>query len=209
MKKLVLPLIIVSLSLGQVMAQKKQQASGYPISPVPFTSVKVAPGTFWGQRLEASRQVTIPLAFSKCEETGRYTNFTQAAQHLKDPSKVFKVEGYCFDDTDPYKTLEGAAYILQTYPDKKLEAYCDSVIDVIGSAQEPDGYLYTSRTQNPQHPHEWSGDKRWSMDEDLSHELYNLGHMVEVTDLNNLFLEFTENRFIECVKSVTLQIVKE
>ena len=179
MKKLVLPLIIVSLSLGQVMAQKKQQASGYPISPVPFTSVKVAPGTFWGQRLEASRQVTIPLAFSKCEETGRYTNFTQAAQHLKDPSKVFKVEGYCFDDTDPYKTLEGAAYILQTYPDKKLEAYCDSVIDVIGSAQEPDGYLYTSRTQNPQHPHEWSGDKRWSMDEDLSHELYNLGHMVE------------------------------
>ncbi len=177
MKKILLAIItlIVSSSLtSQVLAQ-----SAYPISPVPFTSVKVTPGTFWGQRLEASRMVTIPLAFSKCEETGRYTNFTNAAAHLKDPSKVFKVGGLAFDDTDPYKTIEGASYILQTYPDKKLVQYIDSVLDIIGAAQEPDGYLYTSRTQNPQHPHEWSGDKRWSKEEDLSHELYNLGHMVE------------------------------
>ena len=159
--------------------KQKQQAHGYPINPVPFTAVKVTPGTFWGQRLEASRKVTIPLAFSKCEETGRYTNFSNAAQHLKDPSKVFPVGGLSFDDTDPYKTIEGASYILQTYPDKKLVQYIDSVLDVIASAQEPDGYLYTSRTQNPQHPHEWAGDKRWSKEEDLSHELYNLGHMVE------------------------------
>ena len=168
------------MTLTASAAQKqKQQAHGYPISPVPFTAVKVTPGTFWGQRLEASRKVTIPLAFSKCEETGRYTNFSNAAQHLKDPSKVFKVGGLSFDDTDPYKTIEGASYILQTYPDKKLVQYIDSVLDVIASAQEPDGYLYTSRTQNPQHPHEWAGDKRWSKEEDLSHELYNLGHMVE------------------------------
>lgn len=168
------------MTLTASAAQKqKQQAHGYPISPVPFTAVKVTPGTFWGQRLEASRKVTIPLAFSKCEETGRYTNFSNAAEHLKDPSKVFKVGGLSFDDTDPYKTIEGASYILQTYPDKKLVQYIDSVLDVIASAQEPDGYLYTSRTQNPQHPHEWAGDKRWSKEEDLSHELYNLGHMVE------------------------------
>jgi hypothetical protein len=179
MKKLVLSLIIACVSLSA--SGQKQQASGYPISPVPFTSVKVTPGTFWGQRLEASRKTTIPLAFSKCESEGRYKNFDNAAAHLKDPSKVFKVNGvgYSFDDTDPYKTLEGAAYILQTYPDKKLEAYCDSVIDIIGAAQEPDGYLYTARTQNPADPHHWAGDKRWVKEEDLSHELYNLGHMVE------------------------------
>ena len=168
------------MTLTASAAKKQQQAAhGYPINPVPFTAVKVTPGTFWGQRLEASRKVTIPLAFSKCEETGRYTNFSNAAQHLKDPSKVFPVGGLSFDDTDPYKTIEGASYILQTYPDKKLVQYIDSVLDVIASAQEPDGYLYTSRTQNPQHPHEWAGDKRWSKEEDLSHELYNLGHMVE------------------------------
>jgi len=159
--------------------QAQKRLSGYPITPVTFTSVKVAPNSFWGQRLEASRKVTIPLAFSKCEETGRYKNFEHAAEHLKDPSKVFPISGYSFDDTDPYKTIEGASYILQTYPDAKLRRYIDSVITIIGSAQEPDGYLYTARTQNPQHPHEWAGDKRWSKEEDLSHELYNLGHMVE------------------------------
>lgn len=162
-------------------AQKQQASAGYPITPVPFTSVKVAPGTFWGQRLEASRNVTVPLAFSKCESEGRYKNFENAAAHLKDPSKVFKVNGvgYSFDDTDPYKTIEGASYLLQTYPDKKLRAYVDSVIDIIATAQEPDGYLYTARTQNPANPHHWAGDRRWVKEEDLSHELYNLGHMVE------------------------------
>ena len=180
MKKLMTIALMAAMILPASAAKKQQQAAhGYPINPVPFTAVKVTPGTFWGQRLEASRKVTIPLAFSKCEETGRYTNFSNAAQHLKDPSKVFPVGGLSFDDTDPYKTIEGASYILQTYPDKKLVQYIDSVLNVIASAQEPDGYLYTSRTQNPQHPHEWAGDKRWSKEEDLSHELYNLGHMVE------------------------------
>ncbi len=180
MKKIVIGLSVIICHLTSLTSAVVAQ-TGYPITPVPFTAVKVTPGTFWGQRLEASRNTTIPLAFSKCESEGRYKNFENAAAHLADPSKVFKVNGvgYSFDDTDPYKTLEGAAYILQTYPDKKLEAYCDSVIDIIASAQEPDGYLYTARTQNPADPHHWAGDRRWVKEEDLSHELYNLGHMVE------------------------------
>jgi hypothetical protein len=32
---------------------------------------------------------------------------------------------------------------------------------------------------NPKHPHEWAGTKRWELVEDLSHEFYNLGHMIE------------------------------
>ena len=161
-------------------AQKRHvPVHGYPIDAVPFTSVKVSPESFWGQRLEASRTVTIPLAFSKCEESGRYTNFVNAAEHLRDNSKVFDVGGLPFDDTDPYKTIEGASYILQAFPDKKLEAYIDSVLDIIATAQEPDGYLYTARTRNPEHPHSWSKATRWSGEEIDSHELYNLGHMVE------------------------------
>ena len=54
-----------------------------------------------------------------------------------------------------------------------------TVIDIIAKAQEPDGYLYTARTQNPADPHHWAGDRRWVKEEDLSHELYNLGHMIE------------------------------
>lgn len=155
------------------------QSSGYPIDPVPFTSVKVS-DSFWGQRLKASREVTIPLAFSKCEETGRYDNFVHAAEQMAaDHNLGFPVGGFSFDDTDVYKTIEGASYLLQTYPDKKLEAYIDSVLVVVAAAQEPDGYLYTARTMNPQNPHKWAGDKRWSKEEEASHELYNLGHMVE------------------------------
>lgn len=154
-------------------AQTKQGVS-YPISPVPFTSVQVN-DAFWGQRLKASREVTIPLAFSKCEETGRYENFVMAAN----PSPSHKVTGYSFDDTDVYKTIEGASYLLQTYPDPKLERYIDSVLVIVAAAQEPDGYLFTARTMNPANPHPWAGSKRWEKEEDLSHELYNLGHMIE------------------------------
>ena len=81
------------LAFGEVQAQDVRH--GYPYSPVPFTSVKVTDG-FWGQRLKASREVTIPLAFSKCEETGRYENFVKAAH----PSEEYKVGGLPFDDTD-------------------------------------------------------------------------------------------------------------
>ena len=150
------------------------RAGKYPIDPVPFTSVKVT-DQFWGQRLKANREVTIPLAFSKCEETGRYDNFVKAAH----PSEDYKVGGYSFDDTDVYKTIEGASYLLQTYPDKKLKQYIDSVLVIVAAAQEPDGYLFTARTMNPKHPHEWAGSRRWEKVEELSHEFYNLGHMVE------------------------------
>ena len=149
-------------------------SASYPIDQVPFTEVKVT-DSFWGQRLKASREVTIPLAFSKCEETGRYDNFVRSLT----PDSTYAVGGYSFDDTDVYKTIEGASYILQTYPDKDLESYIDSVLVLVAAAQEPDGYLNTARQMNPWHPHAWMGPERWTSVENLSHEFYNLGHMIE------------------------------
>ena len=125
---------IILLTSADKNKKANHQDGGYPITPVQFTSVKVGDG-FWGQRLKASREVTIPLAFSKCEETGRYENFVKAAH----PSEEYKVGGLAFDDTDVYKTIEGASYVLQTYPDKKLEAYIDSVLVIVAAGQEPDG----------------------------------------------------------------------
>ena len=167
-------LSLVLTAVGTVFAQKEPLHPGYPIDPVPFTSVKVT-DHFWGQRLKTSREVTIPLAFRKSEETGRIKNFEKAAH----PSEDYKVEGFAFDDTDIYKTIEGASYSLQTYPDKRLEKYIDSILAIVATAQEPDGYLYTARTMNPKHPHDWVGKERWVAVENLSHEFYNLGHMIE------------------------------
>lgn len=174
MNKTFLLSIIAILTLLPLGTKAETKHQGYPITPVDFTAVKVHDG-FWGQRLKAAREVTIPLAFSKCEDTGRYNNFINAAH----PSDSHPASEFPFDDTDVYKTIEGASYLLQTYPDPKLEQYIDSVLDIVAAAQEPDGYLYTARTMNPLHPHGWSGKKRWEKVEDLSHEFYNLGHMIE------------------------------
>lgn len=165
--------VLLSAACGQ-----EQTSHDYPYQGVPFTSVKVQ-DQFWGQRLKASREVTIPLAFSKCEETGRYKNFEEAALQMASSENLgFVVRGLPFDDTDVYKTIEGASYLMQTYPDPKLDAYIDSVLTIVAAAQEPDGYLYTARTRNPEQPHRWSGAERWVQIED-SHEFYDLGHMVE------------------------------
>lgn len=191
----------------------KVMANGYPYTQVPFTSVNIAHNSFWGARLQAAREVTVPLAFSKCESEHRYKNFDMAAYTLKHPGHpglqtpewdVSKFMGFSFDDTDVYKTIEGASYILQTYPDKKLKAYIDSVLNIVAAAQEPDGYLYTARTINPEHPHAWSGKKRWVKEEDLSHELYNLGHMVDAACAHyqatgsHKFLDIAR-RYADCV----------
>ena len=181
-------LLLVAAMSAAAADKQPSGSNGYPYSQVPFTAVKMTQGTFWGDRIRAAREVTIPLAFSKCESEHRYKNFEMAAYTLQHPGHeglqtkawdVSKFMGFSFDDTDVYKTIEGASYVLQTYPDKKLKLYIDSVLDVVAAAQEPDGYLYTARTINPEHPHGWSGAKRWEKDEVLSHELYNLGHMVD------------------------------
>ena len=91
MKRVFLISLLSLLSFSLNAQRQSQEVKGYPITPVSFTKVKVAPGTFWGQRLETSRKVTIPLAFSKCEESGRYANFVNAAEHIRDNAKTFKV----------------------------------------------------------------------------------------------------------------------
>ncbi len=214
MKTILTSIVLAAAAIMPATAQKtKTLSNGYPFSQVPFTSVKIAHDSFWGNRLQAARKVTIPLAFSKCETEHRYKNFEMAAYTLQHPGhkgldtkewNVSKFMGFSFDDTDVYKTIEGASYILQTYPDKKLKAYIDSVLDVVAAAQEPDGYLYTARTINPKHPHGWSGDKRWVKDEELSHELYNLGHMVDAACAHyqatgsTKFLDIAK-RYADCV----------
>src|SRR5215471_10287713 len=156
-----------------------QPARDYPVKPVPFTAVHVTDG-FWAPRIEINRTVTIPFAFQKDEETGRVRNFIQAAEALRgEEIKDKKLPGYPFDDTDLYKVIEGASYTLSVHPDPKLEAYIDSMIEKIAAAQEKDGYLYTARTIDPTHPHEWSGAKRWELEKVNSHELYDLGHLYE------------------------------
>ena len=84
----------------------------YPIQPLPFTRVKIQ-DEFWLPRMITNREVTIPYCFKKCEETGRISNFAKAAGLMEGEFK-----GIYFNDSDVYKVLEGAAYVLATHPDE-------------------------------------------------------------------------------------------
>lgn len=169
MRKNLLLLAGLLLLAAAVVAQNRD----YAYKPVPFTSVRLT-DKFWLPRLRVNHTVTIPASFERCDKTGRVKNFLMAADH----SGKFCTT-YPFDDSDIFKTIEGAAFSLSLFPDKKLESYLDSLITIIGKAQEPDGYLYTARTIDPTHPHIWSGTQRWEKERELSHELYNAGHLYE------------------------------
>jgi len=166
-----LPLLAVSLLVPVALSAAPER--DYPVQPVPFTAVKVT-DEFWAPRIRRNHDVTIPIALQQCYATGRVDNFIKAAKH----EGHFETE-FPFDDTDVYKIIEGASYTLQTVADPKLDAEVDKLIGLIAAAQEPDGYLYTARTIDPAHPHKWSGAARWVNESDLSHELYNCGHLFE------------------------------
>ncbi|MBN1996841.1 glycoside hydrolase family 127 protein [candidate division KSB1 bacterium] len=177
MRKKILTLIPVILAGGLFFSSRSKsgiQSGHYPIQPVPFTAVKLT-DKFWAPRIVTNYKVTIPIAIQQCYTTGRVDNFKIAG---KFKSGKFKTE-YPFDDTDIYKLIEAASYSLQTIPDKALEAQLDSLIYYVGLAQEPDGYLYTNRTIDSLNTHPWAGKKRWEKTPELSHELYNCGHLYE------------------------------
>ena len=157
----------------------------YPFQPVPFTNVHLK-DIFWAPRIETNRTVTIPFAFQQCERTGRVDLFVRAAKALKGEEVDRTAPGYPFDDSDVYKVIEGASYTLAVVPDPKLDAYVDGLIAKIAAAQEPDGYLYTTRSIDPKNPHRWAGPERWVLERDDSHELYNLGHLFEAAVAHHL-----------------------
>lgn len=188
-------LAIVLVSLSPVAVQPQRSTSltprrptlsgapgltrDYAVQPVPFTAVHLD-DVFWAPRIETNRVETIPFAFQQCELSGRVDNFVRAAKALRgEVLENTKPPGYPFDDTDLYKVIEGASYTLSVRPDPTLDAYVDGMIAKIAAAQEKDGYLYTTRTINPENPHPWAGKKRWELERDDSHELYNLGHLYE------------------------------
>ena len=147
---------------------------------MPFTQVHVT-DNFWKQRLDVTRKTTIGYAFKKCEDAGQIRNFEYAGKIVSGEAKVGELafqSGQPYDDAEVYKVLEGAAYLLTVEPDAELEAYCDNVIDLICSAQEPDGYIQTNFTiHNPLHP--WYEGEKWKMDWNLSHETFNVAELIE------------------------------
>ena len=152
--------------------------TGYPIRDVKLNQVKLT-DNFWLPRIQLIQNEVIAHAFDKCESEGRMDNFLIAENVMQGIPGEARGK-MPFDDTDVYKILEGVAYSLINNPNPALEQYSDSIITIIARGQEPDGYITTWRTIDPEHPtSDWvPGGPRWSHLE-ISHELYNSGHLFE------------------------------
>ena len=142
----------------------------YPLQEVPYYNVKVT-GGMWKMKIDSCIKNTVWDNLKQLARSGKIDNFSISAGLIKGDFKSNEAS-----DSDVYKTIQGACYSLKLHPDPVLERYIDSLITIIGKVQEPDGYLYTIRYFMP------LGNKciggRWA-NLSHSHELYNLGHLIE------------------------------
>lgn len=105
------------------------------------------------------------------EKSHVVSNFINAAKALRGEDVGDGYYGMVFQDSDAAKWLEAAAYSLTCFPDRELEEKADRLIEIIGAAQDSDGYLNTYFTVKDR-------DKRWKNLLE-GHELYCAGHMME------------------------------
>ena len=111
--------------------------AGSRLRELPLTAVQVQ-DAFWSPRLEVNRTRTLDHVYKELELTGCIRNFDIAAGKAQG-----NFGGPWWADSDVYKWIEGASYILALHPDARLESRVDELIAMIAAAQQKDGYLDT------------------------------------------------------------------
>ncbi len=135
------------------------------LRPISFAQVEIE-DEFWSKRQHTNRTATLPHLFEELERAGNIPNLRLAAEGKREG-----YQGPVYMDSDLYKALEAAVYVLKQHPDDPIRAKVDEVIDILERAQQPDGYLNSYfQVVAP--------DKRWSNLRDW-HELYCAGHLIE------------------------------
>ena len=146
----------------------------YPLRPVPFNAVEIK-SDFWRPRLQTQRETLVPFAF---ERTQPGVEHLQAARDFLAGNNPEGHRAHRFIDSDLYKVMEGAAYLLQLRQDPELESTLNELADIISGAQEANGYLYPSHTTGVGEEKNMMGNSPYTFVVH-SHELYNVGHLYE------------------------------
>lgn len=142
------------------------------LRPIELRDLRIT-DAFWHRYIDLVPNVAIPTQWAilnneieNDEPSYCLQNYRIAAGEQKGRHK-----GIIFIDSDVTKWLEAVAYSLQSYPNDRLEQDADHVIDLIGRAQQQDGYLNTYFSiEEP--------EKRWTNLTE-AHELYCAGHLIE------------------------------
>jgi DUF1680 family protein len=122
---------------------------------------------FWADRQRLNAEVIIWHCRTWMDKAGWIGNFAKAAAG----TVVGNREGREFSDSEVYKLTEAMSWEVGRTGDPALEENLVALIALIGSAQEPDGYLNTN-VGRPGQPERYS-DLQWG------HELYNYGHLLQ------------------------------
>lgn len=136
------------------------------LTPVPMRQVELLDGAL-GKKVRINAEVTAPLMYERCVETGR-VDVLRRWKWNGDPEQ----KPHPFWDSDIGKMIEGAAYALTLHPDPVLENKIDHVIERLEQLQEPDGYL-NSYFQAAEPESERFRNLYYM------HELYCAGHLME------------------------------
>lgn len=138
-------------------------------------------GGFWAEKFDLCRKVMVPNMWQVLKDPSishAYMNFLVAAGWQEG-----EFRGTWWLDGDLYKWLEAASYVYAVTRDEDLYSLMDEVIEVIGKAQQPDGYIHTSiiighgtRTSRTREVHFEGKTARFQSLSD--HELYNMGHLM-------------------------------
>lgn len=120
---------------------------------------------FWADKFKLCERVMVPHmgTILKGDVGHAYNNFKIAAG-----LKIGKHQGMHWHDGDFYKWMEAATYVYAINKDPNILKELDEIIEVIGQAQEDDGYLSTQI--------QLSNVPRFSNRQ--FHELYNSGHLL-------------------------------
>ena len=132
---------------------------------VPVRAVRMGPG-FWTERMRTNREKSLPSLLEQLEAHGIVDNF----RRLSGAKKVDR-RGPLYTDSDLYKWMEAAAFVLQSGDDPQLRATVDRLTAEIAAAQEPSGYLNTWYVEERR-------AKRFT-EMQRGHELYCLGHLLQ------------------------------
>jgi hypothetical protein len=165
MKTLTALLLLATLLPGADRVVMNLEKSPYArVKNVPVSAVTMRQG-FWQPRMKTNVERSIPTLLALLEEHGIVDNFRRLS------GKNVPRRGPLFTDSDIYKWMEAAAFVLQTHDDATLRATFDKLTDEILAVQEPSGYLNTYWIEDRK-------DRRWK-EMYTGHELYCLGHMLQ------------------------------
>ncbi|WP_339180068.1 beta-L-arabinofuranosidase domain-containing protein [Oceanobacillus sp. FSL W7-1293] len=128
---------------------------------------------FWSKYMDVVRNEVIPYQWDALNDRIPNAEPSHAIKNLRIAAGEEQGEfyGMVFQDSDVAKWLEAVAYSLENHPDTHLEETADELINLLGRAQQEDGYLNTYYTiKEP--------NNRWTNLRD-NHELYCAGHFIE------------------------------